>query len=157
MRKKVEDLKAGDIIADRPRCVVLRVTGCRPALPIGLGGGIIETLVAPLDDSSARILSRSFTGTVEVETALLSPAQQYADELLALVREGVAAEVADAPPRQWAMAGIRLLDRIDPPKPPTTQELAQALARAAEVLRHDNLPVGVMEVLERARSVGYFK
>lgn len=60
----------------------------------------------------------------------LTPAQRLADELVAMVRRTAAA--LDGTADALSAAERDVLDKIDPPRPPTAQELAAALAKVCE-------------------------
>ncbi len=96
-----------------------------------------------------------YDSTVEVESPTLTPAQQHAEEMLDLLRR-VMVRVED--PRKLIPQQIReLLDRIEPPEPPSAAELASALDRAIAAIERSDLPAGVADVLARARATGVLK
>lgn len=140
----------------------------------GFAPAVVSGVRAELDDSRMLVLNvcDAQTGAIASEMVThrpdeylavevcqrLTPAQQHAEELLALVRETVAhgghAATLDA---------MRtLLTHIEPPKPPTAEELARALHELTHAAReqstvesHMHQPIaGAAEMIKRARAAG---
>jgi hypothetical protein len=159
VKKKAEELKPGDLVV---------------ALP-GFDQKVIPAFVASVrfddDQLNAVVTFQGQNGIatwsrgleVEVVVGLLTPAQQHAEELLTMVRRAanLLSDHSFAP--QLADDLRALLARIDPPKPPSAEELAEALA---ELVKYNEM--NTMEkiaakpaehtaraVLERARQAGY--
>lgn len=96
--------------------------------------------------------------SIEVETMVeLTPAQQHADEMLALVRRFLAAKAPSE--QEWLRNndGRDLLDKIDPPQPPTLDETLAQLLAVQHAQRPSDEMHRVAELLDRARRSGVLK
>lgn len=106
-----------------------------------------------------RIFSRRFEFKpedpvfVEAPCTTLTPNQERADELAEMLRQGVKwnTPLHGIPTAPWVAAARVLLDEIDPPKPPTLEEMAKALDVAARGLP---LTADIHTIVDRARKAG---
>lgn len=155
MKKRVEDLKPGDIaIYARPSSFPDTVRFCVLGdSSIARRVGMRTLVIAEIGDGSRNVSIEDITAAlhdeVEVESRELTPAQQHAEELLAYVRQ-CAGGGNDAD---------LLLDKIEPPQAPTLEEALFAL----ELLYNGDVPglsgqrANAAKVLAQARRAGVFK
>lgn len=142
--KNADQLQPGDIIPAIPgmrhrRVIVMVRTDGRCVMPLTCDLG--EPSKVPYLPS-APVEQYVSSDKIEVEAPDLTPAQQHAEELLQIVRN-----VADMPnaPVQAKMARL-VIDKIDPPNPPTYEEL---LASVKSLAKYINLDLGRLDTDER--------
>lgn len=112
--KRADELKAGDMLVWNGMAGRVVVSVGKPA------GGSVELVTQGADSATSTTYMGADT-RVLVAALELTPAQQHADALLALVESLPAtAKITE------------LLDKIRPPVPPTADELATALIAAHE-------------------------
>lgn len=159
MKKKAEDLKPGDIINyDCGSMVVVAIIQKRVSALVEVDALIVELNLG----KKAKIEAMTISGINEVESPALSPAQQHAGDFLMMMIRAVNILDGHGVAPEFTQEARALLARIDPPKPPSVEELAEALGE----LRH----VGAMpaseqkcamqridSVLDRARAAGQLK
>lgn len=170
IEKKVCDLKPGDIlpnVGNRPYVVL----GTR-ATAVGLHTLMVAALgPCPIGHSIEQRISEHLwhpESAVKVEVSDLTPAQQHADELAALLREafdigaagtqrasdGFAIADLRARWRAWEPQVDALLKRIDPPQPPTLEEAIQVLVDVYAKSEDARSVTAISALLDRARSHG---
>lgn len=116
----------------------------------------LEVAAYPIMTGSALDLAMDNMRNViaKCESPALTPAQEHAEELLKVARWAatIAADTQDqALLRESAQ---ELVARIDPPAPPSAEELARALD---DVMNNGYNNVEVLNLLHRARSAGLLK
>lgn len=169
IQRRADQLEPGDILPD-PR----RVITCVASLP-----GVTSTIVVftvslepgpepqrapPFAPPQAESFQQHQTVNVEVRD--FTPVQVHAEELVALARLSVQHSLT-GPVKNAALA---VLAKIDPPAPPTLEELAGALAGAAKYLNlnvdrldaddraaADQAEADATAMLKRARAAGLLK
>lgn len=158
MKKLAKDLRRGDVVigalnAEPPRRpdltplerVVVAVTQNGPSVFVQLATpGGVERAVAQHPEAK-----------IEVEARDLTPAQQHADALVDMLRAMLTVgAIANVAPDVRA-----LLDKIDPPKPPTLEEALALLAETRDELNPLSQGHGarVGALIERARRAGVLK
>jgi hypothetical protein len=130
--KRADELKPGDILAvegTNRRNVILKARDIGNGVRVTFAGiNLHHTEV----ESATLVNDREFN----VEALDLTPAQERADLLVEVLRDGVKSQMAYAPAGAklptWVGNARDLLDEIDPPNPPTIEELLTALKDAAK-------------------------
>lgn len=155
IKKRADELQPGDIITSPDGA--LR----RAVVAVELGpqmGALARIATVRLEEMPPQMRVDENYKTellpVEVREAALTPAQQHAEELVEFVRAVMGLSVGDTERNARA-----LLDKIDPPAPPT---LAEALALLAEIEQDQWTGAGsrhklmqqARAYLERARRAG---
>lgn len=135
--KRADELKPGDVISrfDRPTSVVIQ-----GAAPVHVG----EVKFLAYDIGAREIITVEVGCSADyaVEAPTLTPAQQHAEELLRFVRKIAASDYAQADEE-----ASEVLAKIDPPQPPTLEEVIKAL----DSIEPDYMPASAKQVLERYR------
>jgi hypothetical protein len=143
IEKRPAELRAGDIVNyDCGAFIILKIRNMSVE-------GSVDAYVVECNDIVPTVVLMTFTGTCYVTGPSMTPAQQNAEELLALVRNYGTVSLSS-----WECTALDLLARIDPPKPPSAEELAQVMEYL--MLGRTNPPRAV-EMLERARAAGCLK
>jgi hypothetical protein len=152
--KRFDQLEPGDVLAFASHKQVVQLVelngpgACRTVRCVVLGQVPIE--LPEWTEGSGTI----FRVEIEQQPGMLTPAQQHADELLALVRAQVAKPQG---PMGFEYDAQKLLDKIDPPQPVTLDEaLAQLLALQHAQRASDEMH-NVAALLDRARRTGALK
>lgn len=150
MKKKAEDLKPGDVIpgneAYGPRVVFS--AGPSSTYPLMVAVRFFGLWANAIDEITA-----AKRAEFEVESPALSPAQQHAEEMVDIMRTIVQ---RDFSPSVLIRDSEALLARIDPPKPPSVEELLAALAKLAQGHSVERAKVA-NGLLDRARAAGQLK
>lgn len=164
IQKRAAELKPGDVMVDTNsnRYAFQYASSAVPAPHIsnklrlhcfaGLGA---RAESQPGIDRVSRWMPPDYPVMVEASALDLTPAQQHAEELAAMVEK-----MADEFKSGWAGSDLEpvaraLLDKIKPPKPPT---LLETLGVVQGLLDGEDTSVAAAEyILDRARRAGVLK
>lgn len=147
--KFAKDLQPGDVfyIGSVPLMYIQR-------LGADLGNDGVSCIRPGEKSAQKRYLRADESYQVEPRSATLTPAQQHADELVALIRA-----VTVGPVMHQELQNM--LDKIDPPKPPTLDEALEMLTdwhrRGTGVNDRLNVADRTKMLLDRARRAGVLK
>lgn len=165
IKKQVQELAFGDIVIQPGEVdsIILGIMShsSSSALPEVHS---VRANVAYGNSGGGKVVTvAEYQGEVSVLAPTLTPAQEHADELLKLLRLGVAGYGAverELGEESWAYYAEELIAKIDP-QPPTLEEALVALALAREALDladpddAEGNPKGVADdLLNRARRAG---
>lgn len=155
--KRIGDLRAGDVILrpDGNRISIVQLG----SVTIDGGEARIEVHAVVLTYKRPPVVTTfTLAGEVQVEAPALTPAQQHAEEMVELLRR-IMARVDD--PRKLIPQEIKmLLEKIDPPAPPTLEEalrLIAALRNSGDDAAGLKLDRDAAAMLDRARRAGVLK
>lgn len=150
MLKLGKDLTTGDVFhTGNSRFVFIRANG-----PDIRGDGV-SCVEVGRTKMETLYLREGLSYAIDARELVLTPAQQHADELVALIQRAKPHSQPKGSAGSWDCDAAALLDKIDPPRPVSVKTVLSLLrsARGAQVIT-GGLSDAIDETLDRARRAG---